>query len=373
MSAETEAGLMGRRVIQVTPYYPPALGGLERVVAQLSQELAHRHEVHVVTTGLRTSGLPRHSVEDGVHVHRLPAIEVANTAISALLPVQLAKARPGDVVHLHIAHALVPELVSAVAALRHVPYVAHFHLDVDASGPLGRLLPWYKQHFLGRVLRRAVAVVALTEEMAEFLVERYGVSRQRLHIVPNGVSDAYFLPPRPAPARPLRLLFVGRLQIQKNVARLLDAMAQVQEDVRLRIVGDGELREPLVAQAARLGLRNVEFVGALYGDDLVKAYADSDAFVLPSDKEGMPLVLLEAMASGLPVIATDVPGNRELVDGTGLLAAPDPAALARRIDELAADAELWRSLAERSARTAAGLSWSRVAERVEQVYTEALA
>ncbi|MFI6939230.1 glycosyltransferase family 4 protein [Streptomyces sp. NPDC050418] len=363
---------MGRRVIQVTPYYPPALGGLERVVSHLSRELAQRHEVHVVTTGLRTSGLPRHSTEDGVQVHRLPALEVANTAISAALPVQLAKARPGDLVHLHIAHALVPELVSAVAALRKVPYIAHFHLDVDASGPLGRLLPWYKQHFLGRVLRRAAAVIALTPEMADFLAERYEVPRERLHIVPNGVSDTYFMPPRPAPEHPLRLLFVGRLSVQKNVARLLDSMPLVQRDVRLRLVGDGDLRGELEAQANRLGLRNVEFAGSLHGDDLVKAYADSDAFVLPSDKEGMPLVLLEAMAAGLPVIATDVPGNRELVTGTGLLAAPEPAALARQIDVLAGDGELWRDLAARSARVAAELSWGRVAERVERVYDEVL-
>jgi glycosyltransferase involved in cell wall biosynthesis len=362
---------MGRRVIQVTPYYPPALGGLERVVAHLSRELAHRHEVHVVTTRLRTEGLPRHGTEDGVRVHRLPAVEVANTAVSALLPVHLAKARSGDLVHLHIAHALVPELVSAVAALRGVPYVAHFHLDVDASGPLGRLLPYYKRHFLGRVLRRAAAVVALTEEMADFLADRYGVPRQRLHIVPNGVGDEYFLAARTTPvARPLRLLFVGRLQIQKNVARLLDAMALVKGDVRLRVVGDGELRGALTEQAARLGLDNVEFAGALHGDDLVKAYADSDAFVLPSDKEGMPLVVLEAMAARLPVIATDVPGSRELVGGTGLLAAPEPAALAERIDLLAADAALWGDLSERSARKAEGFSWSRVAERVERVYAE---
>ncbi|WP_345623739.1 glycosyltransferase family 4 protein [Streptomyces ziwulingensis] len=364
---------MGRRVIQVTPYYPPALGGLERVVSHLSRELAHRHEVHVVTTGLRTSGLPRHTVEDGVHVHRLPAVEVANTAVSALLPLHLAKARPGDVVHLHIAHALVPELVAAVAALRGVPYVAHFHLDVDASGPLGRLLPHYKKHLLGRVLRRAAAVVALTEEMADFLAGRYGVPRRRLHIVPNGVADAYFHTARAAPAAgPLRLLFVGRLQIQKNVARLLDAMTLVRQDVRLRVVGDGELRGPLAERAARLGLGNVEFAGALHGDDLVKAYADSDAFVLPSDKEGMPLVVLEAMAARLPVIATDVPGSRELVGGTGLLAAPEPAALAERIDRLAADAELWRDLSARSARKAEGVSWGQVAERVEHVYAEVL-
>ncbi|MFB7929179.1 glycosyltransferase family 4 protein [Streptomyces sp. NPDC056039] len=363
---------MGRRVLQVTPYYPPALGGLERVVAQLSRELAHRHEVHVVTTRLRAPGLPRHSVEDGVRVHRLPAVEVANTAVSAALPVHLARARPGDLVHLHIAHALVPETVAAVAALRGVPYVAHFHLDVDASGPLGRLLPHYKRHLLGRVLRRADAVIALTEPMAGFLTERYGVPRQRLYVVPNGVSSAYYREPRPAPHRPLRLLFVGRLQIQKNVARLLDAMALVRSEVRLRIVGDGELRAALQAKAARLGLRDVEFAGALHGEDLVKAYADSDAFVLPSDKEGMPLVVLEAMAAGLPVVATDVPGNRELVAGTGLLAAPEPAALARRIDELAADEELWRSLARRGARTAEGLSWSRVAARVEDVYAQAM-
>jgi glycosyltransferase involved in cell wall biosynthesis len=157
------------------------------------------------------------------------------------------------------------------------------------------------------------------------------------------------------------------------VGRLLDAMSRLSRPARLRIVGDGELRGALEARAARLGLGGeaVRFAGELHGEELVAAYASSDAFVLPSDREGMPLAALEAMASALPVLATDVPGNRELLDGVGLLVPPDPAALAAGIDRLAGDPGLRWRLAAAGARAARARSWASVAEQVERVYAEA--
>ncbi|WP_133910585.1 glycosyltransferase family 4 protein [Streptomyces sp. NBC_00582] len=360
-----------RTIVQITPYYPPHLGGLERVVSHLAREQATRHDVRVLTTALGSGGAPRVAVEDGVAVHRHRAVEVAHTAVAPGLAAQLARVPRDAVLHLHCAHALIPEVVAVAARLRGLRYLLHFHLDVDASGPLGALLPYYKRHVFGRVLRAAAGVVALTPEQADFLADTYRVPAERLHVVPNGVAASYYMPPREPAAGPLRLLYVGRLGVQKNVARLLDAMALVRQDVRLRIVGDGELRDRLMAQAAGLGLDNVEFSGGLLGEDLVKAYADADAFVLPSDKEGMPLVVLEAMAAGLPVVATDVPGTRELVRGTGLLAAPEPGALADALDTLAADPAYRAALARASAEHAKDYSWATVARLMDDVYRRA--
>ncbi|WP_052425205.1 glycosyltransferase family 4 protein [Streptomyces fulvoviolaceus] len=360
-----------RTVVQITPYYPPHLGGLERVVSNLAREQARRHDVRVLTTSLGAEGAPRTAREDGVVVHRHRAVEVAHTAIAPGLAAHLAKMPRAAVLHLHCAHALLPEMVALATRLRGTRFVLHFHLDVDASGPLGALLPHYKEHVFGRVLRSAAGVIALTDAQAAFLTDTYRVPADRVHVVPNGVGASYFMPPREPVPGPMNLLYVGRLGAQKNVARLLDALHLTRQDVRLRIVGDGELRGRLEEQAARLGLRNVEFSGGLLGEDLVKAYADADAFVLPSDKEGMPLVVLEAMAAGLPVVATDVPGTRELVGGTGLLAAPEPAALATAVDTLAADLTLRARLARASAERSRNYSWETVAQLVDDVYTKA--
>ncbi|MET9600962.1 glycosyltransferase family 4 protein [Streptomyces sp. NPDC006459] len=369
-----------RTVVQITPYYPPHLGGLERVVLHLSRHLAERHDVRVVTTTLGSGGAPRRAREDGVAVRRHRAAEFAHTAIAPGLLGSLLAAPRGAVLHAHCAHALLPETVALAARLRRQPFVLHFHLDVDASGRLGGLLPAYKKHVFGRVARAAAAVIVLTEQQARFVEDAYRVPPDRVHVVPNGVAAEFFrsaaVPAGAATAtatdRPLQLLYVGRLSAQKNVARLLDAIDLTEAPVTLRIVGGGELDADLRARAARLGLgERVEFTGPLHGGDLLAAYADADAFVLPSDREGMPLAALEAMAAALPVLATDVPGTTELLRGVGLLAAPEPAALAAAVDRLASDPALRARLAGRSAERARRHTWEEVTRQVELVYRKA--
>ncbi|GAA1943493.1 glycosyltransferase family 4 protein [Kitasatospora viridis] len=359
-------------ILQITPYYPPHLGGLERVVENLAAGLGDRHEVRVLTTTIGSEGAPRRSTQGAVTVHRHRSVELAHTPVVPGLPLALLRSRRDSVLHLHSAHALLPELVALTARLRRQPFVLHFHLDVDASGRLGRLLPAYKKHVFGPVLRAAAAVIVLTPRQAEFVRTTYRVPGARIHVVPNGVDQDYFMPAREPRDRPLELLYVGRLSPQKNVGRLLDALGLIRRPIRLRIVGDGELRGKLERQARELALDKVEFAGAKLGPELLRAYAEADAFVLPSDKEGMPLVALEAMAAGLPVIATDVPGNRELLDGIGLLAEPEPAALAAAIERVAADPGLRRRLAERSTAAAPAFAWDAVVRRVERVYAEVL-
>lgn len=366
---------MSSSITQISPYYPPHLGGMERVVENLAVRLGREQDVTVLTTTLGAGDAPRRSADGRLRVRRHRSWEFAHTPISPGLLLGLLRTPRDTVLHLHSAHALIPETLAILARLRGQRFLLHFHLDVDASGPLGRLLPFYKKHFFGRAMRAAAGVLVLTDSQADFVAGAYRVPRERIHVIPNGVGEEHFRPPRRARAAgaPLRLLYVGRLSPQKNVTRLLDALARCAQPIQLTVVGDGEQREQLTAHAAELGLRNVTFAGSRLGAELREMYAAADAFVLPSDREGMPLVALEAMASGLPIVATAVPGNLELLGGVGILTEPDPAALAAGLDSIAADAGLFERLAARSSEVAASYTWSVVVEKVRAAYAKALA
>ena len=165
---------------------------------------------------------------------------------------------------------------------------------------------------------------------------------EKIRIIHCGVHPERYAVQRTTPSPGLRLLFVGRLAPIKGVRVLMDAFeaaSQVRDDVRLTIVGDGVDRAHLEARAANLAGR-VRFAGYLGQSGVARAMAEADALILPSFAEGLPVVLMEAMASGLPVIATQVGGVNELVeDGVSgfLVPASDAPALTRRILDLASD------------------------------------
>jgi glycosyltransferase involved in cell wall biosynthesis len=370
------SGAQQRRhdVVQVTAYYSPHLGGLENVAQTLSELLAERHNVLVMTTTCGSGNAPVREEKAGVQVRRFSGFAVAHTPLSLGLALGLLVVGRRSIVHVHSAHAFVPEVVLVTSTLRRRPYIAHFHLDVDPSGPFGVLLSSYKRWILGPFLRRAAAVIALSDEQAAFLESHYGVHRDRITVIPNGVHPAFYrLPPSGgeesiAEPRVLRLLFVGRLDAQKNVPRLVDAMTHVSSDVELVIVGDGELRDVIARRIDQLGLTCVRLAGAARGADLVRWYRWADAFVLPSDKEGMPLVILEAMAAGLAIVATDAPGTREIVEGVGLLTQPNPESLGAAIERVAADPDLLSKLSVRSAARGRKFRWDASVIELERLY-----
>ena len=169
----------------------------------------------------------------------------------------------------------------------------------------------------------------------------------KLHVVHCGVDPGTFRPvARDARAQPLRLLSVGRLTQVKGQAVVLDALARLRErgiDVRLDVVGDGPKRAGLERIARELGVaEHVDFAGAI-GQDRIRWYYDrADVFVLSSFAEGIPVVLMEAMASGLPVVAPGVMGIRELLHdrANGRVVRPGrPDDLAAAIEELAREPE----------------------------------
>jgi glycosyltransferase involved in cell wall biosynthesis len=359
-------------VVHVVPYFPPHVGGMENVAKTIAESLARHGPVEVLTSTSGAAREPRVERSENLVVRRLRTLEFAHLPFMPSLLFHLLRLPRNATVHVHVAQAFVPELVWLASAVRRRAYVAHFHLDVDPSGRLGPVFVAYKNLVLGGVLRAAARVIAVSPDQPAFLRRTYGLPEDRIVLIPNGVAPQFFAEPRAAaPAgRPFRLLFVGRLAPQKNVPLLLRAVASVSSPVELVIVGDGEER-PMLEQLARsLGLGNVRMVGALAGDELVRWYRWADALVLTSRKESTGLVILEAMAAGVPVVAAEADGVVDTVGDDGLLAAPEPAALAAAVERLAADPELWVELARRGHDRARERPWGPRLELLRKVYAE---
>jgi glycogen(starch) synthase len=371
------------RLLLVNYEYPPLGGGAANATDGMARALARRGvAVEVLTSAF--AGLPAVEVTaDGVTIRRIPTLrrrrdrssipEMLAFLASSLVAVPLAarRFRPDAVV----AYFGIPCGPAAWLArlLTGVPYVVSLRggdvpgFQYDGIGLYHRLAG----PVIRRVWRGAAAVVANSEGLAD-LARRFA-PEVAVAVVPNGVDTAIFAPGpecgSPTADAPLRLLVVGRLVRQKGIDVVLEAMARLPDPaaVRLSVVGDGPARGDLEVQAQRLGLgRCVAFTGWADRAALPGFYRDADVFLLPSRDEGMPNVVLEAMASGLPVLATDIPGSRDLVvDGeTGLLIGVDDTdALVAALGRLAGDAQSrWAMGAAGRRRVAEMFSWEAVAD-----------
>jgi glycosyltransferase involved in cell wall biosynthesis len=205
--------------------------------------------------------------------------------------------------------------------------------------------------------------------------------RPRLHVVRCGLENRWFEPPGRASARNghLRVLSVARLDYPKEPDVLIEAIARLRRSgrpVELTVVGDGALRPRLEQRVRELQLsEDVVFAGFVGQDDLPRYYGSADVFCLSSASEGVPVVLMEAMASGVPVVAPRLPGVEELVEDerAGLLFEPgDAEGLARSVERLGSDPRLVdRLTAAARAKVEAEFRVERSAADLEQLFLDA--
>ena len=246
---------------------------------------------------------------------------------------------------------VIPALVAR--ALWGIPYVTTYGFWYGRLSRPGLSRP--AKRLLERVgLRLAAGVIVPTEPLRAHAATL--VAPDRIHLIPNGVDTASFVPGDRASSGVRRILYVGRLEAEKNLGLLLTAAAKLASrlPVRLTFIGAGSRQGELHAQAQALGVE-VEFPGVVNHRRLPERYRAADVFVLPSFTEGHPKVLIEAMASGLSCVASDCPGNRALVrdEETGLLFDPrSPEALAAALERVLGDASLARALGTRARETA---------------------
>lgn len=289
----------------------------------------------------------------------------------------LRRERP-TILHTWMFHANLSGRV--LGRLAGVPIVISSRRNINIGGPwrdlLNRCTAWLDD-----------AVIAVCESAREAEIKRASAAPDKVVTIYNGVDAGRFATVNLRAAAQVRHFFgiaaeapllgaMGRLHPQKGFSDLLAALVQVREaipSVRLLLVGDGGLRDSLETQAREMGLSGlVTFAGMR--TDVPEILSALDVFVLPSLWEGMPNVLLEAMAAGLPVVATAVGGTPEVVvDGvTGLLVPPrDPAALAQAIATVLRDADVRRRMGEAGReRVERCFSLEEMVRRTEDLYEE---
>ncbi|OBI96032.1 alpha-mannosyltransferase [Mycobacterium alsense] len=334
------------RVAIVAESFLPNVNGVSNSVLRVLEHLRRTGHEALVIAPDNPRGLPRADrIHDGIRVHRAPSRmfpKVTTLPLGVPMPRMLGVLRGFDP---HVVHLASPALLGygGVLAARHlgVPTVAVYQTDVPGFAasygiPMTARAAWaWFRHLHGLADRTLVPSTATMESLA---AQRF----PRLHRWARGVDVLRFAPSarseelrrRWSPSGKPIVGFVGRLAPEKHVERLAEVGAD--DSVQLVIVGDGVDRDRL--QSA---MPSAVFTGALYGEQLAAAYASMDVFVHPGEHETFCQVVQEALASGLPVIAPDAGGPRDLVAPwrTGLLLGVDefearlPAAVAHLLAE----------------------------------------
>lgn len=363
------------RIALVAPYDLSTPGGVNTQIRQQAAALSRRgHDVHVfgpasapLDNGERDLGRTLTVTFSGTE-SRLGVDPRAVAAVARMRRDQY------DIVHVH--EPLTPIVPWIVVLGSKAPVVGTFHVYREDGHRFYAAFGWV----LGPIIRQLRARIAVSPA-ARRTLEPYFPGA--CDLVPNGISVERFRDSRPRPAAfdagRLHVLYVGRLENRKGVEHLIRAMARVRRDVptaTLVIVGEGRERERLSALAREMDIA-ARFEGRVRDDDLPAYFQAADVVCSPAlGGESFGIVLLEAMAAGVPIVASRIEGYDALVGASGAAALVPPAdaeALAAVLSDLLRSPERRHEMGARGADAARAYDWTSIAERLEAIYRRALA
>lgn len=371
------------RIALVCPYDWTNHGGVRSHVESLAAYLDPNHDVRIVAPAsgpVPERGVGRHVVAVG-----RPVSVPFNRSVAPVSPSPLAARRTlralrdfaPDVVHVH--EPLVPVVSAAAAGFGPRPVVGTFHAWSTADRLYRVAAPAAR-----RMARRLAARLAVSPAAQTYAGEALGLPLGTFQVVPNGVDVATFAGAEPLPElldreRPL-LLFVGRLEPRKGLDVAIRAFLRVRAahpSVRLCVVGEGPERQRCQDMVPSSLRPDVLFVGSVDEAQKARYHASADLFLAPNlGGESFGIVLLEAMAAGLPVVASNIPGFRGVVKDARqgrLVPAGDALAVAEAVGTLLANPRLREAMTTEGRRSAARYDWGVVGAEVEEVYRRVVA
>ncbi len=372
-----------QRIMIAVPRFYPKIGGVENYAYNLARRLYEQgdYDVSIVTSNPDADANKYICADlDGMRVHYLPVLfTLSNTPMHPLWFFRIKKIikeeRP-DIINVHSPVPFMADMATWAAGKTPVVVTYHSGSMIKNQWLLDSIIYVYENIFLNLLFRRVSAIVAVSYN---FIHGPWGKKfAEKTMLIRPGVDTSYFSS-TPLPDAKV-VTYVGRVEHNsswKGIEQLLQAMVIVvsrHPDARLTIVGSGDAVEHYEKRAQELGIEHaVTMCGAKAGRDLIDAYERSRVVVLPSisEAEQSSVVLIEAMASGRPVIGTRIGGTPYIIneEENGLLVAPrDPEALALAIERILTDNTLAQNLAQGALRSARKVDWQIQVEQYETLF-----
>jgi glycosyltransferase involved in cell wall biosynthesis len=362
--------------IAIVSFSPLSTGGIETHLIQLFHGLGKEFEFHVL--GVLAEPFPTIAGSLGVKCTALPP--ASKVDLAALLRLRKEfRARRIDLVHTHDTRGGLLGRIAARAAGLPAVHTAHTPSFFLTENPLAAGAYRLAESVLIRLASEKIIFVSKT--IRQMYLDGGLIPPAKASLVPNGLEDDWFGSARHIlrPQREIRFLYVGRMAREKGIENLASAFGSIigrLPGARLQAAGEGPKRGDLLRAAETGGWKNrLDLLGLQRRETVRATMRTADVFVLPSDFESFSYTLLEAMASGLPCIATDVGGNRDLVEPekTGFLVPRrDPRALAESMIRLGENPELRVSMGRKGALRAQEYTLQRMIDGTRSVYQEVL-
>jgi len=365
------------KVLYPILHYPPVIGGLEQWSKNIAERQADDIEVFVVTG--RVKGEPDFEKKGNVSIVRTSLFALSDLSHSSLLYIA------GAVPFIFFRSLLLSKDARAFHCHGFVSAITGYFLSVLTGKSFIcteqsiKLRNTASRYIAAVVYRKAAVCIGSSRAVAE---EFKKVGVKNISIIPNGVDFAKFLNVRgstPHIRDEFVILSVGRLEKVKGHKYLIEAFVDVKREIpgaRLVLVGDGSERGNLEKQADELGMgEDIEFVGERAHDELPDWYNRADIFVMPSLSEGFGIAIIEAMASGLPVVATRVGGILDIIeDGvTGFLVEPkNSIAIRDSAVKILQSSEMRKRISDNAGYCVLQYNWDTIAQKVSLIYRSVL-
>jgi len=378
------------RVLFFNYEYPPLGGGAANATKNIMQEMVHIDgaQIDIVTSSI-DSKFHEEKIGGGVTLYRLPigknesnlTYQTKKELITYLTKAYFFARKLHKKKRYDLSHSFFTVPCGFISLLLYLEFKLPYIISLRGSD-----VPGYSQRFKSLYLfirgivvyiwKKSAAVVSNSKGLRELALKSN--ARQKITIIYNGINVDIFKPGEKADTGKFEIISASRLSHRKGFNYVIDAVNMLKEEypnIHLTIAGgEGDAEKELKEQVKQLGLEDmVTFSGHYVFEEIAPKYRQADVFVFPSLNEGMSNNMLEAMASGLPIIMTPTGGAEELIeDGKNgfIVNFKDSADIAKKIEILIKDPEMRKKMAHDSRKRAESMSWASVASQYFHLYEE---
>jgi glycosyltransferase involved in cell wall biosynthesis len=372
-------------ICMITREFPPDPGGIGYYVQNLSKKLHERgHEITVITRGFPNKTVKK--VVDGIDVYYVTFLPVYpfHLWVHGVYVNRLLKSLESKLTLIHLHSPITPPIRTSL------PIITTVHTPMKVDARFHEILNLYSlaEHAQSMVLyppiesqlfRLSNKITAVSLSVAKELKE-YDLDLSKVTVIRNGVDEKTFTPASENNSKQKYILYTGGLKARKGLFDLIESAKYVCNSncsVKFFICGKGPFLHKLIEKTQTMGIKDkIVFLGYVDRNRLVELYQNATIQVIPSHYEGLPTVILEGMSCGLPVVATNIGGNNEVISSgsNGFLIPPkSPKALAKTILELLDDHQLRKKIGKAARNTIEeSYTWDKITDNIQDCYESIL-